>query len=68
MREIPLAIVEKIARNNGVDRISADALREIELFVEELGEGIARESGELAKHSKRNTILGKDVRLAAGKV
>ena len=64
---LPLAAVERLARKAGVDRISADAIKELERTVSTIGERLANEIATAAKHAKRNTILPKDVRIIAGK-
>ena len=64
---LPIAAIERIVRRAGVERISADALKELEKVIEEMGIQLARESALVAKHAGRRTILGKDVKLASGK-
>ena len=64
---LPLAIVERIARKAGVERMSADAIRELESTISELGLELAREAADAAKHAKRKTILREDIRLIARK-
>lgn len=64
---LPLAAVERLARKAGVDRISADAIKELERTVSAIGERLANEIAAATKHAKRNTILPKDVRIVAGK-
>ncbi len=65
---IPLAVVERIARKAGVERISREALEELKELIEEIAEDLAMEASELAKHAGRKTIKPEDVKLAAGKV
>ncbi len=65
---IPLAVVERIARKAGVERISREALEELKELIEEIAEDLAMEAAELAKHAGRKTIKPEDVKLAAGKV
>ena len=64
---IPLASVERIARKAGVERISADAVKELTKTIEELGCELALESAQVARHAKRKTILKEDIRFVAGK-
>jgi histone H3/H4 len=64
---LPLAPVERIARKAGVDRISADAIKELANVVEELGCELALEAAQVARHAKRRTILVEDIKFVAGK-
>lgn len=65
---LPLAAIERIARKAGVDRISAEAIKELQKVIEELGLELAREAAAMARHAKRKTILREDIRVIAGKV
>ena len=65
---LPLAPVERIARKAGVERISAEAIKELEKTVEIIAEEIVKEVSLLVKHAKRKTVKPEDIRLAAGKV
>jgi len=64
---IPLAAIERIARKAGIERISADAVKELTKTIEELGSDLALEAAQAARHAKRKTILREDIRLVAGK-
>ena len=64
---IPLATIERIARKAGVERISANALKELAKTVEDIGTDLALEIAQVARHAKRKTIIKEDVRLVAGK-
>ena len=64
---LPLAAIERIVRKAGIERISADAVKEISKTVEELGTDLALEAAQAARHAKRKTILREDIRLVAGK-
>jgi histone H3/H4 len=64
---IPLAAIERIARKAGIERLSADAIKELEKTIDELGEELAIEAAQAARHAKRKTILRDDIRLVAGK-
>lgn len=64
---LPLAAVERIVRKAGVERISADAIKEIAKAVDELGAELALEAAQAARHAKRKTILREDIKLVAGK-
>lgn len=64
---LPLAAIERIVRKAGVNRISANAIKEIEKTTEELGLDLAREAAVLAKHAGRETIKREDIKLVAHK-
>jgi len=64
---LPLATIERIARKAGLERISADAIKELAKIVEELGSELALEAAQAARHAKRKTILKEDIKLIAGK-
>jgi histone H3/H4 len=64
---LPLAAIERIARKAGIERISADAIKEMSKTIEELGTELALEAAQAARHAKRKTILKEDIRLVAGK-
>ena len=65
---LPLAPVERIARKAGIDRISADAIKELAKTTEELGHELALEAAQLARHAKRKTILKEDIKFISGKI
>jgi len=64
---VPLAAIERVARKAGVDRISADALKELQSTLEEIGLELARDAAEAARHAGRKTITKEDVFLVSGK-
>jgi histone H3/H4 len=64
---LPLAAIERIARKAGIERISADAIRELDKTIEDLGSDLALEAAQAARHAKRKTILREDIRLISGK-
>lgn len=64
---LPLAAIERIVRKAGIERISANAVKEISKAVEEIGTDLALEAAQVARHAKRKTILREDIRLVAGK-
>ena len=64
---LPVASIDRIVRKAGIERISADALKELSKVVEELGCELALEAAQAARHAKRKTILRKDIRLVACK-
>jgi len=64
---LPIAAIERIVRKAGIERISADAVKEITKTVEEIGAELALEAAQAARHAKRKTILREDIKLVAGK-
>jgi histone H3/H4 len=64
---LPLAAIERIARKVGIERISADAIKELANVVEELGCELSLEAAQVARHAKRKTILKEDIKFVAGK-
>jgi histone H3/H4 len=64
---LPLASVERIARKAGIERISADSIKELSKIVEEIGCELALEAAQDARHAKRKTVLKEDIRFVAGK-
>jgi len=64
---IPKAAIDRIARKAGIDRISADALEELQHTIEEIGLELARDAAEAAKHAKRKTIEKSDIKIVSGK-
>ena len=61
------ARIEKILRNAGARRVSADAIDRLNEIVSEYGSCIAKEAVELARHSGRKTVKESDIRLASDK-
>ena len=67
MSNLPLASVERLAKNAGVDRIGQDAVKELAKDIEEIGEQLAHDAAKAAEHAKRNTIMREDIILVSGK-
>jgi histone H3/H4 len=65
MTEISHAAVERIIKNAGADRVSADATETLAGLMEEYGTFLAREAKKMADHAGRKTLRGTDVRMAA---
>ena len=63
----PLAAIERIARKAGAQRISVEAVKELAKTAEEIGLELALEAAQVARHTKRKTILKQDIKLVAGK-
>ncbi len=62
--EIPLAVVERILRKAGAERVSEDAKKAFRDVVEDMAYAVAEKAAELAKHAKRKTVKVEDVKLA----
>ena len=61
------ARVEKIIREAGAKRVSADAIDRLNEILTEYGTGIAKYAIDIARHSGRKTIKESDIKLAATK-
>ncbi len=64
---LSLLAMEKILRKAGAPRVSKDAAKEMALVLEDVGDIIAKDAIEFARHANRKTILGNDVKLAKKK-
>ena len=62
--ELPIAPVGRILKNNGAQRVSDGAKIALAEAMEDYGEKLSKEAIELARHTGRKTITGKDVKLA----
>lgn len=61
------ARVEKIIRDAGARRVSADAINRLNEILTDYGMGLAKYAVEIARHSGRKTIKESDIKLAASK-
>ena len=61
------ARVEKLIRNAGAFRVSADATYRLNEILTDYGTNIAKYAVEIAQHSGRKTVQEPDIRLAATK-
>ncbi|MHA2227355.1 MAG: histone family protein [Candidatus Hodarchaeales archaeon] len=61
------ARVERVIRNAGAFRVSADAVYRLNEILTEYGTNVARYASEIAKHSGRKTVQEPDIRLAASR-
>lgn len=59
------ARVERVIREAGAFRVSADAVDRMNEIVTEYGMKIARYAVEIARHSGRKTVKENDVKLAS---
>jgi DNA-binding protein len=65
MTELSNAAVERIIKNAGAERVSADATEALAVLMEEHGTFLAKEAKKMADHAGRKTLRGTDVRMAA---
>ncbi len=63
--ELPLAPVERIIRNAGAKRVSADATKQLAKYLEEEATKIAEKAIKLCKNSKRKTVNAGDIKISA---
>ena len=61
------ARIEKLIRNAGARRVSADAIEKLNTILTEYGMGIAKYAVELARHNGRKTVKEGDIKLASEK-
>ena len=62
--ELPIAPVGRILKNNGAQRVSDNGKIALAEAMEDYGEKVAKDAIELARHTGRKTITGKDIKLA----
>lgn len=65
MTELSQAAVERIMKNAGAGRISADATKTLAVLMEEYGAFITKEAKKMSDHAGRKTLRGSDIRIAA---
>ena len=61
------ARVEKLIRDAGAHRVSADAINRLNEVLTDYGTSIAKYAVEIARHSGRKTVKESDIKLAATK-
>jgi histone H3/H4 len=61
------ARVEKIIRNAGARRVSADATNRLNEILTDYGRGIAKYAIEICRHNGRKTVKEDDIKLASQK-
>ncbi len=65
MTELSQAAVERIMKNAGAGRISADATEILAVLMEEYAAFITKEAKKMSDHAGRKTLRGSDIRIAA---
>ena len=66
--EIALASIHRIIKKFGAERVSDSAADELRRILEIVGENVARQAVELARHAHRKTIKPEDISLASKSV
>ncbi len=61
------ANVEKLIRDAGAHRVSADAINIMNELITDYGIKVAKYAVEIARHSGRKTVKGEDIKLAVTK-
>lgn len=61
------ARVEKIIRNAGARRVSADAINRLNEILTDYATNMAKYAVEIARHSGRKTVKESDIKLASTK-
>ena len=61
------ARVEKLIRDSGAFRVSADAISRLNEVLTDYAMNVSRHAVDIAKHSGRKTVKESDVKLAATK-
>ena len=64
-KNIPLAAVEKIMKSAGASRVADKAKSVLRDALEDIAEDMSINAIKYAKHSKRKTVKGSDIKLAA---
>ena len=67
MADLPIAAITRIAKNNGAERVGADASEVLVQKTEEYIVTIVKEAVKLAGHAGRKTLKAEDIEMAAGK-
>lgn len=65
MGELSLSAMGRLIKKAGAHRVSESAKIALREILEEFANEIAERAVKLAKHAKRTTVNGKDIKLAA---
>lgn len=65
MTHLSLLPFERIAKKNGIKRISREALLESRDIMEDIAIDIAERAVQLSRHANRRTVKGEDVKFVA---
>lgn len=64
MSELPIAAIDRLIRKAGAERVSEDAAIELSQILSDVAIDISKQAIELARHAKRKTVTGEDIKLA----
>jgi len=64
MTDLPIAAIDRLIRKAGAERVSEDAAEELSKILAEVAQDISKQAIELARHAKRKTVTGEDIKLA----
>jgi histone H3/H4 len=64
MTDLAIAALDRLIRKAGAERVSEDAAEELGRILEEVAQDISKQAIELARHAKRKTVTGEDIKLA----
>ena len=65
MNKLPLAIMERLLKEGGAERVAEDAKKALAEVLEDYGLEIAKDAILLSEHAGRKTVRKEDVELAA---
>ena len=65
--DLPIAAMHRIIEKAGAERVSESAAKELAKVLEGIGVDIGKEALEFALYAGRNTVRGKDVKIASRK-
>jgi histone H3/H4 len=64
MAIIPLAVMKRLIKSAGADRVSDLAASALGELLEDYGVAVSQKAMKLARHAKRKTVTLKDIKLA----
>lgn len=64
MSDLPIAALDRLIRKAGAERVSEDAAQELGKILSEVAIDVSKQAIELARHAKRKTVTGEDIKLA----
>ncbi len=67
MADLPLAAVARVAKNNGAERVGADATQALVEHAENYLAKLVKEANKLSSHAGRKTLKAEDIEMAAEK-
>ena len=65
MSKLPLAVMERLLRDGGAERVSEDAKEALSEILEEYALDIGKDAVLLSEHAGRKTVRKEDVELAS---